>query len=263
MDALYAKTGGTKSMHMNGAVVFPAAAGIILVIFFLVRRKVRQVSRAVLGTEDLARGIQELRDSVTAEPLSLNGMTRLMLPLIEKDFPQFSWPETKAMAENTVKAMLAATDAQDLSLLPKAGERLRETVRLAIADQKRSGIREHFENVDIHDTVISDYQKRDGLCVIRLQTGLGYTGYTTGEKAGEKNQTPRHREARYNSELVYVQDVSKVGPALQALGVNCPNCGAPVRILGQKCCAYCGTALNEISLRVWSMETVKEDVVRD
>ena len=44
--------------------------------------------------------------------------------------------------------------------------------------------------------------------------------------------------------MVYVQDVAKMTDySASAIGINCPNCGAPVRNLGQKFCDYCGTAV--------------------
>ena len=44
-----------------------------------------------------------------------------------------------------------------------------------------------------------------------------------------------------------------------AIGINCPNCGAPVKNLGQKYCDYCGTGIREINVRSWSFESVKEE----
>ena len=43
-----------------------------------------------------------------------------------------------------------------------------------------------------------------------------------------------------------------------AVGVTCPNCGAPVTRLGSKFCEYCGSGLREISVRVWSINKIAE-----
>ena len=43
-----------------------------------------------------------------------------------------------------------------------------------------------------------------------------------------------------------------------AVGVTCPNCGAPVTRLGSKFCEYCGSGLREISVRVWSINRIAE-----
>ena len=40
---------------------------------------------------------------------------------------------------------------------------------------------------------------------------------------------------------------------------TCPNCGAPIKNLGAKFCEYCGSAVEVINSRVWSLEHIKED----
>ena len=41
--------------------------------------------------------------------------------------------------------------------------------------------------------------------------------------------------------------------------VVCPDCGAPIKNLGAKFCEYCGSAVEVINSRVWSLEHIKED----
>ena len=61
--------------------------------------------------------------------------------------------------------------------------------------------------------------------------------------------------------LVYAQDPDKmsVSSMTTAMGVNCPNCGAPITNLGQKYCNYCGTGIREINVRSWSFEYIQEN----
>ena len=66
-----------------------------------------------------------------------------------------------------------------------------------------------------------------------------------------KNQTV------YEVSLVYVQDIDKVG-ADSGLGINCPNCGAPIKNLGMKFCEYCGTGVVEVNERAWKFNSVNE-----
>ena len=66
----------------------------------------------------------------------------------------------------------------------------------------------------------------------------------------------------YEVELLYVQDADKMGVYSEALGLNCPNCGAPVRNLGMKFCEYCGTGLIEVNTRVWKFNAVNEQTKR-
>jgi len=66
-------------------------------------------------------------------------------------------------------------------------------------------------------------------------------------------------QAKYNIDLIYIQDRNLVNNELdQALGLNCPNCGAPISSLGAKVCEYCGTPVIEINIHVWSFSDIEE-----
>ena len=80
---------------------------------------------------------------------------------------------------------------------------------------------------------------------------------TEGQKvvAGSRE---RKEQARYNMELVYVQDADQAGTE-SVMGACCPNCGAPIRNLGRPVCEYCGTAVTLINEKVWKLQSFKED----
>ena len=64
-----------------------------------------------------------------------------------------------------------------------------------------------------------------------FQTSLQYRYYVTAE-TGElvRGSRDREKQTRYNTELVYIQDREKVQDERDlSLGINCPNCGAPIR----------------------------------
>ena len=44
--------------------------------------------------------------------------------------------------------------------------------------------------------------------------------------------------------------------------MNCPNCGAPVKTLGEKFCQFCGTAIKEINIRSWKFNSVNEQTLQ-
>ena len=59
-------------------------------------------------------------------------------------------------------------------------------------------------------------------------------------------------------ELMYVQDAEKLAPGATAYVVVCPQCGAPITSLGSKHCAYCGSAIEPVNSRVWSLGRIQE-----
>lgn len=61
----------------------------------------------------------------------------------------------------------------------------------------------------------------------------------------------------YDVDLIYVQDADQLDGAM--LGYSCPHCGAPVTKLGDKTCAYCGSALEPINIRVWQIQDIREE----
>ena len=69
----------------------------------------------------------------------------------------------------------------------------------------------------------------------------------------------RKEQAKYNVELVYIQDQDMVENQEDAgLALNCPNCGAPLPGLGAKKCIYCDTPIVEYNLRIWNFSRVEE-----
>ena len=245
--------------------------------WFRIRRQVRMISKAIFGTPSLSEGLERQADVLAETPKSVSGMTRLCLPQIEEDFPEFHWPQWRQMCENMLKAYLAALSSQDMAALTGKGgaasEELRKQVEFRIQDQRIRGVRETYRQVKIHQTEIARYQKEAGMCVIKLQSAVEYYYEETGPE-GEVSSTPakisgkrskrvedqpknRKIQTRYNMELIYIQDLSKIKDLATAVGVTCPNCGAPITGLGSKFCEYCGTGVTPVGTRVWKLHRVE------
>ena len=100
--------------------------GAILFVLF----KVRQISQEFFGTPNLVEGLKRQEALEDDTPKSVSGMTRVELPRIEKDFPEFHWPEWKQRCENQLKGYLEALEHRDLSYLGKVSVSLKYQVRL-------------------------------------------------------------------------------------------------------------------------------------
>ena len=87
--------------------------GLIGALFF-VMFKIRQISREFFGTSSLIEGLKRQEALEDDTPKSVSGMTRVELPRIEKDFPEFHWPEWKQRCENQLKGYLEALEHRDL-----------------------------------------------------------------------------------------------------------------------------------------------------
>lgn len=248
----------------TGQAVWLVILGIIIVLavtayiaYVKIRDKVRRFSSAAFGTSDLTKGLQRQADEAANTPRSVASMTRLMEPQIARDFPEFSWPEFKHKAENMLVSALQAVAAANIGLLKEASPEVHNQIENIIEGNRIQQVKEHYSNIHIHQTEISNYRKADGKCVVTIQSAVEYYHYKEKEGRIIEGERERKVQTRYNMELVYIQD-EKLAGTNNALGAKCPNCGAPVTVLGNKFCEYCGAGLEVFSTRVWSLHKYYE-----
>lgn len=194
-------------------------------------------------------------------PKSVSAMTSLLLPKISEDFPDFNYNEMKARANNVLTSYLAAITAGSVGVLKDGNEELKQKLSDYIGNFTARNLREHFDSVHLHRTEISQYRKSEGRCIITFQSSLECFHYTTDLGTGDiKDGSNEYKyQTRYNVDLIYIQDRSKVENELDhALGINCPNCGAPLTSLGAKTCEYCGTPIVAVNLYAWTFSNIDE-----
>nr|MBP3598547.1 zinc ribbon domain-containing protein [Eubacterium sp.] len=225
-----------------------------------IRRKTREFSLQVFGTENITQAAEQMRQEYATTPKSVSAMTSLMLPRITKDFPEFQYDEMKERAINVLTSYLQAITLKDMAGLTDAGEELKEQLRQHLQMLSNEGKHEHFDQVQFHRTEISQYRKTDGRCIITFQSAIGCYHYITNSNGSIIEGTKDYKyQTRFNVDLLYVQNRDLVeDQATQVLGVHCPNCGAPIKALGDKFCEYCGSPVTEINLHAWTFCNIEE-----
>jgi len=245
---------------MNLLLIIAIAIGVVLIglIAYGVQRFQQFTSNASFAINALKTGLADQVDEIENTPKSLNGMTSLCLPRITKDFPAFNWYEFRQKSENMLASAFLAITRNNLSDLLGASPDLCNQISLILTSNLEQGLSEVFEDVKIHQTEIATYQKQNGTCVITLQTAVGYRHFV--EKSGEiiEGSKDKTEQARYSVELQYIQDVEQIADGETAIGVTCPNCGAPITSIGQKKCPYCGLAVTEINVNTWALNRYKK-----
>lgn len=249
------------------AITMLSSAVILLTIFVMVvialrklRQKIRSFSHTAFGTSDLMEGFKKIEQEASVTPKSVAAMTSLYLPKIKKDFPEFQYDEMKVRAENALTSYLLAINGMNVSLLTEGGQELREKLEMKIAMLRNADLRESYQQIQIHRTEITEYSKRHGRCIITFQSAVQYY-YTKKDTSGKllEGSDERYTQAKYNISVIYIQDRSMVEKETDySLGINCPNCGAPVSGLGSKVCAYCGTPIVELNIYAWTFSDIKE-----
>lgn len=227
-------------------------------IFFYVRRGLKKVAREMYGTDNIVDALNQSQRSAEDEHKSVNSMTRTYLPQIMRDFPEFSYDQFKIKAEHALLSALAAISNDNTGLMQDASEEFKTKVRSFIEMNQANEVDEDYSDCVIHQTEITSYTKRAGMCRIMLQSSLEYFHTVKRKSDGKviKGDANRKAQEKYNVELIYIQDktkMEKIGHGNDTIGSHCPNCGAPVTVLGAKHCEYCGSALMQINVLVWSI----------
>ena len=227
--------------------------------YYKIKNKVRAFSQQAFGTPDIMQGFKNAEIEYEATPKSVSGVTSIYLPKITKDFPDFHFVEMKRRAENVLTSYLRSVDELDVSLLTEGLNELKDKLKMRINMLQDAGRTEHFENIRIHRTEISDYRKPRGRCSIIFQTSIQYNYWMEKDGHTIKGDRSRLYQSRYNVEMIYIQDRDLVENVEDAgLAMNCPNCGAPLPKLGAKKCAYYDTPIVEFSIRTWNFSDVNE-----
>lgn len=252
------------SASMIGIIVILVLAliviGCIAYGVWKVKHAVENFSRQAFGTSDIREGLKQVEEEYASTPKSVSAMTSLYLPKIKKDFPEFQYDEMKVRAENALTSYLMAVDSMNKGALKEGNRELLDKLEMRIEMLKGSGKREHYKDIKIHRTEISNYKKRNGRCIITFQTSLQYY-YTLKEENGKllEGSDEMLTQSKYNTDVIYIQDRELVEDERDlSLGLNCPNCGAPIAGTGSKVCEYCGTPIVELNIYAWSFSNITE-----
>ena len=238
-----------------GIILIIVGVGVIGMVAY-VRYRISQFSREAFGTPDIIEGFRQQEAEYVERPKAVSGMTRLEVPKIEKDFPEFHWPEWCAKCEKTLREFLEAIEHQDVSYIKDAGQSLKDQARLRIAENKELGIEEAYDQFRVHQTEINRYEKSPGMCRIKVQSAVEYYYSRRGDK--KKKDIENHKEQhRFNLELVYIQDITKLSSMYaSSVSIHCPNCGGVLEHLGSRHCEYCGAGLEAFNTRIWSINRI-------
>ncbi|MED9969298.1 MAG: zinc ribbon domain-containing protein [Ruminococcus sp.] len=238
--------------------------GAVVAGVLAVRSRVRRFSREMFGNDSLIKGYMDQKKTVSESPVSVRSMTSIYLPQIKKDFPEFDYELYKNKAQSVLRSYFTAVSSKNvLALTEECSNTLKNTVTGIIEDLDRRDLTQVFAETVIHDVQIARYIKNGATVTVLFNASVGCYNYLE-DAAGTVvlgSKEFKHQSI-YDIALVYVQDARKMGVAGDSgIGLNCPNCGAPIRNLGQKFCEHCGSGVVEANIRVWSFDEIKEQTV--
>lgn len=224
-----------------------------------VTNSVKQVSKAVYGTEDIVEGVKRQQFEHSITPRTISNMTSVYLPQIQKDFPEFHYDEMRERAKNVLTSYLYSIDAGDPSKLSEGTEELKNALVMHLRLLNDRNYEEHYERMKIHKCELSNYVKKDGRCTVTFQASIQYYHYITEGGIIKTGRRDQMTQSKYDINLVYIQDRDLIENAGEAsMGLTCPNCAAPISNLGAKHCIYCGTPVVEFNIHSWNFASIKE-----
>jgi hypothetical protein len=221
---------------------------IIVLLIIYIKSVVGGFLEKYFGTRDLKEAIEKSEIESENTPKSLSSMETLSLSSLRKDFPELNINEIKSMAENAITNYLRAIEKKKIEDLNSYNDNIKNMVLSKIEDLGDNKV--SYEDIKYHKTVINRYEKSKSIATLYMASALEY--YRKDDKIRKKIQD------RFLVEIIYIIDPTEVDEDKKLLGLNCPNCGAPITTLGEKYCRYCDTGIKDLVKRTWVVNNIKE-----
>lgn len=242
-------------------IIFLSLLAVVLVSALILMIKGRQMLKEFYPDKTMKQIIDEGNYQEENVPKTVSNATNIFLNRIHRDFPEFVWHEWRANIESVLKSALTAISNQNIDDLSEfAGYNIKKMIELEIADDEREGVSKKYTDITIYQTEIVKYDVGRGLCTITAESSVSYYTWHTRDGKIIYGSQKRKVQTRYYTYLSYIQDYDMVMKRFpdNGFGLSCPTCGAPIKMLGQKHCDYCGREVVEISAKVWRVTEFKE-----
>ncbi len=232
------------------------AFGIIILILY--KWLVKTVGREnVKDFIEEAKKYKEREREAYSRPKNLSNMTKLIEPRIQEAFPSFNKEQLFRTTETGLTQILSALEEKRaLNVKDKALSFVRPKVEAQIEVLNDKNKTVEYKDIRFNKHALKEYRNESGAAVLTVITSLSYY-YDSNDDKEEKYKDIR-KETRYEMKFIYVYDEDKVADNVKLLGINCPNCGAPIDFFGRGKCSYCGSGVEPINLKNWKVIDYEE-----
>ena len=243
---------------MSLLLIIGIAILVLIVIILLIIFSIYYKFKRTLGISNFSSFIDEVKQNDRnnySSKKSISGMTRILEPLIIKDFPDFNLSHLYSSIETNLSSILNAKTKLDTSYLNKGISLIKGKIVKEIHDMQDEDIVQKYTNIRFNNHALKSYKKNNGTATITTTSSVSYNYESNLD---ERKYDDLRCETKYECEFIYIYDEDKFKEKQKSFGVHCPNCGAPVKGLGDLTCSYCGTNVKKINLRNWEMASFKE-----
>lgn len=235
---------------------------IILAILILVLYIVHKIKKAVgkNNWNQMKHAIKDqnnLQMESLRQPKNVIGMTKLVLPRILEDYPDFS----EQMLYNKVEADLNAIFQALEDKVPITSEELdlvQEMVNAKIEDLVTRKGHVAYDDIKFHRHAIKSYRKEEGISKIETSSTVEY--YYKNDKQETSFESIK-KQTRYTCEYICIYDYQKARKKSKnrLFILSCPNCGAPLDQFEDGNCSYCMAHVGQEKLKIWRLSSYRED----
>ena len=210
------------------------AGGVLVALRFVIFAALR-----VGNLASLLNGILKGADyEAETTPKSLSSAEPLLLDRIRRDFPEYNPELIRQRVMKDAKTFYESAHAGTCLYGDGISDQLRERLTSFLPPDVAG-------NVQVHKAVLAAYDDHSEDRVLTFQAAASFRD--TGGTTRQRRLILKYLAAWSTDTLTGVKRA------------NCPNCGAPVPIVGSKTCQYCGTALKVWAGTGWLLTDLKED----
>ena len=202
----------------------------------------RYVIRAARKVGNLASTVTDVLKKADYEaettPKSLSSAEPLLMDRIRRDFPEYNPELIRQRVMRDAKTFYESARAGKCLYADGVSDQLKERLPSFLPPDVSGDIR-------VHRVALSAYDDRSEDRVLTFQAAASF-----------KDSAGVTRQRRLILTYLAAWSTDTVTGVKRA---NCPNCGAPVPVVGAKVCQYCGTVLKVWAGTQWLLTDIRED----
>lgn len=187
-------------------------------------RAIRIFRETFAAVPELLRSLSSASSSGTepAAPRSLSSLESVLLPRVLEDFPEYNRIIIAERVKKDAKLYYESGIAGEVLFQEGSSFQFRQSFSAALPAQVK-------KDVIVHKVALHAYDIRSMDRILTYQAAVQYTDTTD--------------EIRQKRLILKYMAAFTDNPSEEVRTYNCPNCGAPLPIIGRKKCQYCGAAL--------------------
>lgn len=169
---------------------------------------------------------------------SLSSAGDLFLDRIKRDFPEYNPAMVLIRVKKDARIYLQSAKEGHTLFREGVSDSFRERLAYSLPTDVKGGI-------EVYNAALSDYDDRGRDRILVFQAAAEYL-----------DSRDALRPVRLTLKYIAAYDGNVDG---EVRGFNCPNCGAPLPIVGSKICHYCGTGIKSSAGLGWILTDVAMD----